>query len=97
MPKPKRLTYPTSLIDQNTIRQQRDLQRLHRKVRRRQISKQQALTEGETIIQNTYKKILNDIQTFLNKHGLRLDGDPAELQQGLNDTLTHWRLIVERM
>jgi hypothetical protein len=91
--KPRRLLYPTELIDRNVARLQRDLRRLYKQYRLHHINKLQAQTEGESLINAAFKKAETDVVAFLSKHGLN-DGDHAELVQVQQDFLVYWRGII---
>ena len=95
MPKPKRLIYPTQLIDREAGRLQVQLRRIYRKFQRHHLNKMQCLSEGEATINAAYQKMQSNIRVFCSKHGLIFDGDFSELEQGLNESLNSWRKIVD--
>ena len=95
MPKPKRLIYPTQLIDREAGRLQVQLRRIYRSYQRHHINKMHCLTDGEATIRAAFQKMQSNIKVFCSKHGLIFDGDFTELEQGLNETLTSWRKIVD--
>ena len=95
MPKPKRLIYPTQLIDREAGRLQVQLRRIYRKFQRHHLNKLQCISEGEATIKAAFQKMKENIKNFCSKHGLIFDGDFTELEQGLNETLTSWRKIVD--
>ena len=95
MPKPKRLIYPTQLIDREAGRLQVQLRRIYRKYQRHLINKLHCLSDGEAAIKAAYQKMQGNIKDFCSKHGLIYDGNFTELEQGLNETLNSWRKIVD--
>jgi hypothetical protein len=95
MPKPKRLIYPTQLIDREAGRLQVQLRRIYRSYQHHHLNKLQCLGDGETAIKAAYQKMQNNIRVFCSKYGLAFDGDFSELEQGLTDALTSWRKIVD--
>ena len=95
MPKPKRLIYPTQLIDWEAGRLQIQLRRIYRQYQRHHINKMHCLSDGEAIIRAAFEKMQRNIKVFCSKHGLVFDGDFSELEQGLAETLVSWRRIVD--
>jgi hypothetical protein len=95
MPQPKRLIYPTQLIDREATMLQRDLRRIYHLYRVHHQNKLHCLGDGEAAIKAAYQKMQGNIKVWCSKHGLVFDGDFSELDQGLNETLTSWRKIVE--
>jgi sulfite reductase alpha subunit-like flavoprotein len=96
MAKPKRLLYPTNLIDREVARLQVALRRLYRQYKRREIGKVQCLVAGEDSINKAFSKAEQDIKTYLTKHGLSYGGDRSELDDCLQSTLAGWRRLVDR-
>ncbi len=95
MVKPKRLLYPTQLIDKNVAILQRNLRRLFRQYRKHEINKLQALTDGELLIKQAFEKAEEDIKKYLIKHNLVFSGDQSELENGLIFYLEKWQHIVK--
>src|SRR3972149_12293507 len=92
--KPKRLLYPSALIDRRVALLQRVLRRLYRRFRKGELNRLQCFTDGEAKIKASYQQAETDVKACLERHGVSWLGDPAELTQGLQDTLTAWRGIV---
>jgi hypothetical protein len=82
--KPKRLMYPTALIDREAGRLQVQLRRIYRSYQRHHINKSQSIIFGEATIRTAYQKMQSNIKDFCSKHGLIYDGDFSELEHGLN-------------
>ena len=93
--KPKRLIYPTQLIDREAGRLQVQLRRIYRKYQRHHINKLHCITDGEAVIRAAYQKMMNNVKDFCSKHALIFDGDFTELHQGLTETLVSWKRIVD--
>ena len=96
MSKPKRLLYPTSLIDREVARLQVALRRLYRQYKRREIGRVQCLVTGESTIRTAFNQAESNVKAYLTKHGLVFDGDPSELDETLQSTLMGWRRVVDR-
>jgi hypothetical protein len=94
-PKLKRLIYPTQLIDREATRLQVQLRRIYRSYQRHHINKVLCLGDGEGAIKVAFQKMQVDVKDFCSKHGLIFDGDFTELEEGLNESLTSWRKIVD--
>ena len=92
--KPKRLMYPTGLIDRRVGRLQRDLRLLYRRIKRGELSRIQADASGQFMIRESFKVAERDIKVWLEKHGLRYEGDHSELNDALENTLKLWRGVV---
>ena len=95
MSKPKRLMYPTGLIDRRVGRLQRDLRLLYRRVKRGELSRIQADASGQFAIRESFKQAERDIKAWLENRGLRYEGDRSELQDVLEDALKSWGKIIE--
>ena len=93
--KPKRLIYPTYLIDLEAGRLQVLLRRIYRKYQRHHINKLQCLGDGEAAIRAAFAKMCEGVKTFCSNHNLVFDGDFRELHEGLTQTLQSWRRIVD--
>ena len=92
--RPKRLLYPSALIDRRSAPLQRDLRRLYRRFRRGELNRLHCLVDGEAAIMQSFEMAQADIKIYLEQHGVTWTGDQSELTRGLEDTLESWRGIV---
>jgi|DewCreStandDraft_4_1066084.scaffolds.fasta_scaffold02727_37 hypothetical protein len=91
---PKRLLYPTELVDRRVFRLQRELRLLLRRFRRGEISKLQLDADGQYAIQRSFKVAESDIRVWLEKRGLKFEGDRSELTVALEEALKRWQMVV---
>ena len=86
--------YPTGLIDRRVGRLQRDLRLLYRRVKRGELTRIQADASGQFMIRESFKVAERDIKAWLEKYGLRYEGDHSELNDALENALKLWRGVV---
>lgn len=93
--KPKRLMYPTGLIDRRVFRLQRDLRLFYHRMQRGLITRSQVDLNGQFAIRQSYRQAEQDIKAWLEKKGLTYSGDRSELTDALKEALKRWRLVVQ--
>lgn len=91
----RRLLYPTELIDRNASRLKRDLRRLHRQYRVGLANKLECHVQGDRLIRQSEVNMQFSVQTYVERRGLRYEGDSSGITEALNEGLLRWRRTVE--
>ena len=92
--RPQRLLYPSNLTQRHTARLQIQLRRIYQRFRRGELSKMAALIEGEQAIKESFDAQQQDVKEYFQRHGITWEGNKADLEKTLQDTLEGWERIV---
>lgn len=97
--RPKRLLYPPSLIARETKRLERDLLKIYREIRKKLITKEVALAEGNRRLEDHRRIVLEGFNAWAIKKGLThlVPQEEKRLEEDLERAKTRWRRIVDDM
>ena len=92
----KRLLFSQTLINRNVTRLQVQLRRLYREYKRTpNVAKSLVIKVGDELIYRAYRQMQDDVKAYVERRGLRYEGDNTELNEGLKEMLETWRGIVD--
>ena len=98
MSKPRRLLYPTELIQQGMDLLSKKLHRLRRQVERGTLSKAEGRTRGHRILEEHYSDQLDIINKFVEEKGLTgVTGSEQGTQEALEEAKRRWNGIIDDM